>query len=58
MPDRDKVLKGLECCTQYYVDCQNCPYKSYQKVGSCCCSVLMIEAKEILKNKEVVKDEM
>lgn len=57
MPDRDKIVKGLECCTQYYVDCQNCPYKNYQKVGSCC-SVLMIEAKEILKNKEVVKDEM
>lgn len=58
MPDRDKVLKGLECCTRYYVDCRNCPYKSYQKVGSCCCSVLMIEATEILRNKEVVKDEM
>ena len=58
MSDRDKVLKGLECCTRYYVDCKNCPYKSYQKVGSCCCSVLMIEATEILRNKEVIKDEM
>lgn len=25
MPDREKVIKGLECCQPPY-DCHNCPY--------------------------------
>ncbi len=53
MADRDKVIKGLECCTRYIVDCKNCPYRKYQRFGSCC-SVLMIEATEIIE-KEGIK---
>ena len=32
MPDREKVIKGLECCIKKY--CNECPYKKITKTES------------------------
>ena len=55
MPDREKVIKGLECCLGTN-DCdidprEDCPYK-----GMCLCAMaLHLEVLELLKEQEPVK---
>ena len=50
MPDRDKVIKGLECCILRNPDdharCSQCPY------GSNCVNRLKMNALELLKKRE------
>lgn len=59
MPDREKVLKGLEHCIARYIDglCDDCPYmgeldKSYM-VPMKCKEIIMRDALELLKEQEV-----
>lgn len=40
MTDRDKVIKGLECCADMqrgstYKDCDTCPYNDNPVMGTC-----------------------
>lgn len=50
MPDREKVIKGLECCIKRDPDdqtrCGECPYES------ACLNRLKIDALELLKEQE------
>lgn len=49
MPDREKVIKGLEHCSEGVVGCQKrCPYKS----DFYCRSNLARDALSLLKEKE------
>lgn len=60
MPDREKVIKGLECCLPMttrdgYGDCHNCPYDRRITIegGICeCCHDLMSDAIALLKAQE------
>lgn len=33
--DREKVIKGLECCVRYMGECEECPYDEGR--GNCGC---------------------
>ena len=50
MPDREKAIKGLECCIIRHPDdkprCDECPYES------ACCNRLKYDALELLKAQE------
>lgn len=55
MPDREKVIKGLEHCLSRYVDglCDDCPYmgeldKSYM-IPMKCKEIIMRDALKLLK---------
>lgn len=53
MPDREKVMKGLECCSR---GCKfGCPYADEE--SSTCESVLAADALELLKEQEPKKQE-
>lgn len=57
MPDREKVIKGLECCcTPTTYDCKNrCPYTSLYEPGNGlknCMAALLPDALELLKEQE------
>ena len=55
MPDREKVIKGLECCSAVPEhDCENCPYD--QETGDYICGSreMKREAIELLKEQEAV----
>lgn len=59
MPDREKVLKGLECClvSEEYYQCEKCPYRATEderKVIDWCCHLgeLRKDALELLKEQE------
>lgn len=55
MPDREKVIKGLECCI-IYVNCGangGCPYKT--GVDEKCLETVMKDALAMLKAQEPVK---
>jgi hypothetical protein len=61
MPDRDQVIKGLECCIDQGAneefDCRKCPY--YVSSARLACWInLQIDAVELLKEQEplVVSD--
>lgn len=51
MPDREKAIKGLECCGQPMM-CDECPYDS--DMGGCFTN-LKADALELLKEQEPVK---
>ena len=56
MPDREKVLRGLECCAIDIGDiCDNggCPYSDeYEGIGDTCIDTLMADALALLKAQE------
>ena len=51
MPDREKVIKGLEYCmkNQHCSDCESCAYGG---VTSVICNSLIKDALELLKEQE------
>ena len=54
MPDREKVIKGLECCV-IYINCSTnggCPYK---QSGGACLNVAIKDALTLLKAQEPVE---
>ena len=64
MPEREKVIKGLECCLIFDEDriyqCDECPYRATEderKVIDWCCHLekLRSDALELLKGQEPVK---
>lgn len=61
MPDRDKVIKGLECCLKKngHTDCNACPYGSTHN-GSTCIDNVQEDALSLLKEQEwiSVKDRL
>ena len=61
--DREKVIKGLECCKwsdagrydgyePVYENCENCPYNNEEELKSECCEKLIRDALELLKEQE------
>lgn len=55
MPDREKVIKGLECCIKesdslYSNPCKGCPYE-----GKECIDRLKADALALLKEQEAVE---
>ena len=62
MPDREKVINGLECCCSHIVgmSCGNCPYEIEQGEEdgiSDCTTVLAYDALALLKEPESVHPE-
>ena len=53
MPDREKVIKGFEICSQPGSCRSECPY--YEKEGTECSYWLMKDALELLKAQEAVE---
>ena len=52
MTDREKVVKGLEVCTQPS-SCRKCPYwRVYDSTIEQCAKELMLDALELLKEQE------
>jgi len=57
MLERDKIIKGLECCFKYETHvasglvCEECPYNKNDYFGTCT-AVLLREAIELLKEQE------
>ena len=49
MPDREKVIKGLEMCSSPYVRCGECPYRGTSDDASSCQTIMQREAVELLK---------
>lgn len=52
MPDREKVIRGLECCYSLFV-CPECPY--YGTGEECDRDQLMLDALALLREQEPVK---
>jgi hypothetical protein len=52
MPDREKVIKGLEYCEEYFNCCDKCPYWNG---GTHCAADLAHDALALLKEQEHVK---
>lgn len=53
MPDREKVIKGLECCGEdAYGCCRECPYNDH-RTGTIeyCTSALCVDALKLLKEQ-------
>ena len=46
MPDREKVVKGLECCTRTTSYCGDCPYRPD---GVKCDKQLMTDAARLIR---------
>lgn len=51
MPDREKVIRGLECCLSPN-DHENCPYDGIGKTYSHCLKQLVTDALSLLKEQE------
>jgi hypothetical protein len=52
MPDREKVIKGLHCCSRTDDDnCCNCPY---DVMDSDCSALMSMDVLELLKEQEAV----
>lgn len=47
---REKVLKGLECCSRGFDKCKGCPYHE-KYAGRCVTKGLAPDALELLKNE-------
>ena len=47
MPDREKVIKGLEQCISTDKTCEGCPYE-----GTTCTTTLNADALELLREQE------
>lgn len=53
MPDREKVIKGLECCIAYDYKCNDCPYQDDGGAEDGCYSdELKTDALALLKGQE------
>ena len=56
MIDKEKVIKGLECCGNHKREysCSNCPYEEYGWEGnpSECTEILAVQALALLKEQE------
>lgn len=53
MPNREKVIKGLECCTNGEVCISDCPYfKEMSMTDGRCITVLQADALALLKEQE------
>ena len=52
MADREKVIKGIECCAIKQDVCLECPYLSFRTAVGSCIDKLMIDALELIKEKE------
>ena len=53
MPDREKVIKGLECCLHGPMQCEKCPYMS--EIGETvpnCVKTMRTDAISLLKEQE------
>ena len=48
MPDREKVMNGLKCCSEIKEKCDDCPYSGVLR----CMMVLKRDALELLKAQE------
>ena len=56
MPDREKVIKGLECCSQYISNiCNKCPYDSVCSPVINGRSLLHMDALALLREQEPVE---
>ena len=52
MPDREKVIKGLECCEDR-IQCENCPYGKPRYIGiQGCTRELVHDALALLQEQE------
>lgn len=51
MPDREKVIRGLECCLSPN-DHENCPYDGIGKTYSHCLKQLVTDVFALLKEQE------
>lgn len=56
----NRVIKGLDCCTEYVVDCERCPFRNTKNID--CATKLCTEALDVIraltekkKNKEGCK---
>lgn len=54
MPDREKVVEALKCCTQNPI-CTGCPYEDVGDTFAKCCLALMSDCLDLLKAQEPVK---
>ena len=56
MPDRDEIIKALECCTdrQYRADCYGC-YQKGPGFGLVCRDNLMRDCLALLKEQDAEK---
>lgn len=54
MPDREKVIKGLEVCTASGSNCDGCPYFEPVETILCACP-MMDDALALLREQEPVK---
>lgn len=58
MPDREKVIKGLECCNKGE-RCRECPYaKTSYDPEQCIRGYLLFDALSLLKAQENLKQKM
>lgn len=48
--DREKVIKGLECCTSQYTRCDICPYWVHPGVPYC--TEMKRDALQLLKEQQ------
>lgn len=56
MTDREKVVKGLECCTKGEVCFSDCPYfKEVPMADGKCITALQADALAMLKEQEAVE---
>ena len=56
MADREKVIKGLECCTRGDVCFSDCPYfKEVPMADGRCITAVQADALALLKEQEPVK---
>lgn len=56
MPDREKVIKGLECCTKGGVCFSDCPYsKEVPMVDGRCITTVQADALALLKEQEPIE---
>ena len=59
MPDREKVIKGIECHrkkvqTTNSISCLECPYSEPKPIGEWCMSGLMDDIYALLKEQKAV----
>ena len=52
MPDRDKVIKGLECCS--HTDGTNCIYCPYDMRDTDCTALISMDVLALLKEQESI----
>lgn len=57
MADREKVIKGLECCKGYEYKCNECPYFDQKLEEGCDNEALYADTLELLKEQEAVEPE-